>query len=265
MSETNTNNVVFYGEPASVFALYQAIGKAQSEFKDIPKNKAGQFGNQKFDYAPYHVIRKCILPALTENGVAIMQPTHTEGEKVAVTLIVSGHGAAISSTIVFDKNQTGTDRFTKEVKFDVQLFGREHTYWRRYQLQSFFCLEGDKDADDPSEAVPNEPKPEASKRVATEKAAERKADAVVAEAKKPDNAGKASVERTAVNSGDSRSINEKLMDAKKQLKWEMSDFDAFCHENITSFPGFISALKMTSEEKLTLYNLLVETKGVAPY
>ncbi len=261
----NDGNIKYYGQPEDMFKLYQAIGKAQSEFLPLPKKQAGQYGNQKFDYAPYHVIRKCILPALTANGVSVMQPTHSENGQVAVTLIVSGHGAAINSTILFEKNQTGQDRFTKEVKFDVQLFGREHTYWRRYQLQSFFCLEGDKDADDLVEDVPTETKHQASKPAAARAPAESKANVVVAAPTKPvDVAAPGAKGQTVTEklSSDTRSVNQKLTDAMKALKWSMDDFSKLINDNLDRFPGYLGdVLKMTSDEKNTLYSILVE-KGL---
>lgn len=265
-----TTSLLTYGDMLAVFKLYDAIGKASAEFADVPKNTAGQYGNQKFSYAPYHVLRKCIVPALTKYGVSVMQPTHTEGDKVAVTLIVSGHDAAISSTILFKADQTGKDRYSQEVKFDVQLFGREHTYWRRYQLQSFFCLEGDKDADDPPDTVVSAPSTGTGARMDTGVSASKgpvskPIVATGAGAESPKES-KASVAGNTVADSDKRSVNEKLLDAKKQLNWEIpKDFDAFAKEHIEEFPDYVTATKMTNEHKTTMWRLLVEHKGVAPF
>ena len=178
---------------------------------------------------------------------------------------------------MFDCNQSGVDRFTKEVKFDVQLFGREHTYWRGYQLQSFFCLEGDKDADDPIEA----PKPEhknleTSAPIAAKKPVNQKPVETSTEEKQPDAAPvrdeAAVVERaeTSVpnhrNEADKRTANERLLDAKKQLNWEIpKDFDTFAKEHIDKFPGYVTATKMSNDQKEVMWNLLVEYKNVIPF
>jgi len=266
-----TDNLQSFGEQENVFKLYEAIGKAQSEFADLPKQTAGQYGNQKFNYAAYHTIRKCILPALTKYGITFIQPTHSEGDKTAVTLVVSGHGAAVTSTIVFDKNQTGKDRFTQEVKFDVQLWGREHTYWRRYQLQSFFAMEGDKDADDLPEVAPVVAKPE-DKPVKQTVKAEKPADKPVVEpAKAAEQSDAAPVRAEAAKPAEGKNINprtanERLLDAKKQLNWEIPrDFDIFAKEHIDQLPGYVTATKMTNDQKQIMWNLLVEFKGVAPF
>jgi hypothetical protein len=277
-------NLRVFGEE-NVGKLYEAIGRASAAFQPVPKNQAGQYGNQKFSYAPYHVLRKCILPSLTANGVSIMQPLHREGNRVASTLIVAGHGAAISSTVTFDLNHESIDRFTKEKKFDVQLFGKDHTYWRRYQLQAFFCLEGDADAADPDDIAPPKPENRDAESAAARpdsngsKAKDQSSPANVQPAKRADDApvddkggsekptgnGSVDAQKQPVKSGDARTLNDKLLEAMKQLKWTMKDLDAFARENIESFPGFVQATKMTDNQKLTMWNLLVESKGVVPF
>jgi hypothetical protein len=225
------------------------------------------------------------LPSLTANGVSIMQPLHREGNRVASTLIVAGHGAAISSTVTFDLNHESIDRFTKEKKFDVQLFGKDHTYWRRYQLQAFFCLEGDADAADPDDIAPPKPENRDAESAAARpdsngsKAKDQSSPANVQPAKRADDApvddkggsekptgnGSVDAQKQPVKSGDARTLNDKLLEAMKQLKWTMKDLDAFARENIESFPGFVQATKMTDNQKLTMWNLLVESKGVVPF
>lgn len=120
------------GDPTK---LYEALAKAQGEFPDIPRLSEGQAGSRKFGYAGYATIMKCVRPALTKHGIAILQPLHSR-ESPVTTTILAGHGASIISSLSFPQQK------------DPQDFGKHHTYYRRYQLQSMLGLEGDKDADE---------------------------------------------------------------------------------------------------------------------
>jgi hypothetical protein len=227
--------------------LFDAIGRASAKFQPLPKNKSGQYGHQKFDYAPYHTVRKCILSHLLAEGVSIAQPIHSESSKAAVTLVVCGHGCTVTSTLKFDMNPKCQD------------FGKESTYYRRYQLQSFFCLEGDKDADDLEDPVSE------VKEIPVEKVvAKREEPATVTEpvkgSDKPRNAD-IPVKKTQVPS----SINDALIGAMKQLGWSMDDMNAFCREYPQHFPNFVKATALSEVGKATLLTLLGEHKGVATF
>lgn len=266
----NMNNLNTFGEMESLCKLYEAIGKASASFRDIPKTKKGYYGKRTFDYAPYHVIRKVIVAALAEQGVSFMQPQHTEGEHEALTLIVAGHGAVVASTILYKKDQKDQDG-----NFSIQDFGADVTYYRRYQLQSFFCLEGDADADD-LESVENikDKNPVVSSPVAAKgQVADKKTPPV--SAARPSSAAnepEAAMSYTATQPKappkpvNPVSVNERLMDAKKQLNWKLpDDFDAFAKEHMEKFPGYVTATKMTNDQKETMWGLLVELKGVVPF
>src|SRR5687767_6917774 len=127
-------------EPGAINKLYDAIGRASAVFPDLPRTATGRIGKngeRSFQYAPYHKVVKCIRGTLADNGVSFMQPIHTEEDgKVSITLLVCGHGAAITSTLKFVQSN------------DPKVFGADTTYHKRYQLTSFFGLEGDPDADD---------------------------------------------------------------------------------------------------------------------
>ena len=227
--------------------LFDAIGKASKKFQPLPKNKPGQYGNQKFDYAPYHTIRKCILNHLLDEGVTFIQPIHSEGTSCAVTLIVSGHGSLIQTTLKFEMNSKPQD------------FGKESTYYRRYQLQSFFCLEGDKDADDLEDPVSE------VKEIPIEKVvAKREEPATVNESVKGSDKPRDSntpAKKTEVP----KSINDALIGAMKQLGWTMEDMNAFCREFPQHFPNFVKATALSEVGKATLLTLLGEHKKVAPF
>lgn len=243
-------NVKFVGDPTK---LLEAIGKASEKFLAVPKSSDGQIGTQRFKYAPYHMVMRCVRPALAEQGVTITQPLSTNDGKAVSTLMVSGHGAIIMSIFEF----TGKyEKLTKDGRSfeDPQEFGKNSTYYRRYQLQSFFGLEGDKDADDPDTDV--EPV------VAKAKVEPKSQPVRVQEA--PTNGVKAepvAAQEVKATAKDVRSVNSKLSDAMKQLNWKMTDMDEFA-----ASVGFQTpAIKLPDAQKSDLFNKLVEQKGVAPF
>lgn len=247
-------------EPGNLVNLYAAIGKAAAVFPDLPKTATGQAGTRKFQYAPYHKVVACIKKPLTDNGVWFVQPLHTEDNGiVSITLLVFGHGGTIASTLKFKQNE------------DPKVFGADCTYHKRYQLNSFFGLEGDPDADDYDSSVV-----ETTAKVSKPVQAESKpAEKPTAKSMEVANEVKTKDVKVATESSetpkasevqkDIRPIGQKLTDAMKQLVWKMEDFDAFCKEHSSEFPGFISAAKLPPEGKQKLYDMLVLHKGVAPF
>jgi hypothetical protein len=266
MSENVSDNLFVMGDPV---ALYAAIAKASVNFDDVPKPKAGQIGNQKFVYAPYHVIRKCILKHLAAEGVGMVQPMHTVGDKAAVSLIVSGHGAAITSRMVFPLDT------------NVQIFGKESTYFRRYQLQAFFCLEGEKDADDPDDVAENPAKvvktngpsgKQADKpAVQSDSSASKSGKPDVVETKAAPVAEPSVAKEESAKAVEAKpeskvlSPNDRLMSAKAQLGWKFEQFDEYCQKNIEKFPGFVACSKMTNDLKVKLHEMLVAEFSLAPF
>lgn len=247
--------------PGNINALYEAIGKASAAFPALPRTAKGMISNTRsFQYAPYHKVVECIKPSLTSNGLGFIQPIHTEVDGyVSITLVVFGHGGTIASTLKFKQDT------------DPKVFGANCTYHKRYQLTSFFGLEGDPDADDfdnsvvettakISKTVPVESKPAAKP--------ETKALEGSNEGQAKDTTAAAAVSETPKTSKvqqDTRSIGAKLTDAMKQLIWKMEDFDAFCKQYPEDFPGFISASKLSPDGKQKLYDMLVLHKSVAPF
>lgn len=254
-------------QPGNLVNLYDAIGKASAAFPDLPRTATGMISKErKFQYAPYHKVVRCIKPCLSENGVGFVQPIHTETEgTVSITLLVFGHGGTIASTLKFKQNT------------DPKVFGADCTYHKRYQLTSFFGLEGDPDADDFEDSVV-ERKVEVAKVVQTQSkgtddsknvSLETKQETAVTNGKAKDSDNPPA--QTNTNSAtsevqkDTRPISAKLTDAMKQLVWKMEDFDKFCKEHTSEFPGFISASKLAPEGKQKLFDMLVLHKGVSPF
>lgn len=244
-----------FEDGALISKLYEAIGKASVNFPPLPRTATGSVGKGRdFKYAPYHKVVQCIKTPLAEQGVNFIQVLHNEGEdKASLTLVVSGHGAAIESTLTFKQDT------------EIKDFGADITYHKRYQLTSFFCLEGDPDADDFEDGVVERKTLSIEKKTESKSAENDKADVVAAkqETKKVD----VSVAETAksVAKVDDRTAQEKLTDAMKQLVWKMSDFDNFCKQHPEEFPDFHGASRLPPYKMHRLYELLVLHKGVTPF
>lgn len=256
MSERRPSLQFMFGDSDqnALVKLYDAIGAASVEFPPLPRTATGQVGkDRKFKYAPYHKVVQCIKRPLAEKGVSFIQPIHTEQDgKVSVTLIVTGHGAAIESTLVFKQDS------------DPKVLGADITYHKRYQLTSFFGLEGDPDADDFEDDVIERKAVVVEKPVAAKPAEADKAEVVASKPEAAKVESKTEPSAEAAMKADKRPIGEKLTDAMKQLVWKMKDFDAFCKEHREEFPDFVSAARLPPEKQQRLYELLVLHKGVVP-
>jgi hypothetical protein len=235
----------FQGETSK---LFDAIGTAMSAFKPLPRTATGSIAKgHTFQYAPLRKVVECIKTDLAKNSVSFMQALHTDGSNCAVTLIVAGHGASITSTFCFPASN------------DPKKFGADSTYYRRYQLTSFFGLEGDPDADDFEDPVSSVQEIPVEKVVA-----KREEPATVTEPVKGGDKPRDSnppAKKTEVP----KNINDALMSAKAQLGWNMDNINDFCREFPQHFPNFVSATKLNEVGKATLLTLLGEHKKVAPF
>lgn len=122
----------------AVEELFSAIGACQSEFPALPKSAKGQAGGGRFNYVPLDQVIEGMKPQLKEYGVSYSQLLHSEDKESALTLVVAGHGALVSTTFKFARDRNPQDA------------GKQVTYYRRYQLLSFFGIVGDQDADSDS-------------------------------------------------------------------------------------------------------------------
>lgn len=138
--------------------LSGALAKAQGEFhavlKDLTatvKTKSG--GEYKYQYADLGSVLEAIRKPLSENGLAVMQPVETSGEKVRVTTILSHEsGEWISSSLVFTVEVNGNNPF-------IQSSGSAMTYGRRYGLSGLLSIATE--ADDGGNGAGNaRPKPQ---------------------------------------------------------------------------------------------------------
>ena len=277
MIEIGVDTLRIEGEPTK---LYEALAKAQSEFAPVPKLDLGQVGkDRKFKYAGYATLMKCVRPALTANGIALLQPLHFRGGMAVSTTILAGHGASIQTSFCFSAEYRRKDKYNEGVYTDdCQEFGRAHTYYRRYQLQSILGIEGDDDADSLPEVRAQFSEP--ARDAITGDAAPKQlpaADKKVASAPKANGAAVApkpvaavqptlpSVEPSAaIPEHGADKLKELITSAMKQLGWKMIKLREFYEQHVDPEP-FASADTMPLEKMRLLHARLVEKHNIAPF
>lgn len=120
-----------------------ALIKAQQEMGTALKGASNPFFKSK--YADLNSIREACIPALNNNGIAVLQPiVHIDGKNFVKTLLLHESGESIEglTEIIYSKQN------------DAQAQGSGITYARRYGLQSL-CNVGAED-DDGNAASKNE-------------------------------------------------------------------------------------------------------------
>jgi hypothetical protein len=279
--EIELDTLKIKGDPTK---LYEALAKAQSDFKPVPRSNTGQVGMNKFKYAGYASIMRCVRPALSANGITLLQPLHWREHLAITTTILAGHGASIQTSFAFDAE------FKKKLKdgtviTDPQEFGRHHTYYRRYQLQSMLGIEGDADADDlpdVNEERESTQYQEPEKKAPKERAsAEQKSAPVVetqtsssAEPSEPTTNGKSNGKHKLTDKvtplaqvaaeTTTKTINELITSGMKELTWGVDDVREFFKEHVDP-AGFTKTSNLTIEQKQSLFKKMVEVKNVTPF
>lgn len=125
-------------------ALFSALAKAQGEFKPIEKNREVEItmrsgGKFKFRYADLEEILSKTRPALSANGLALiqrMEPTES-GSLVHCDLMHAAGGILSSSHLL-----------PKHADDDIKGFGALITYHRRYLVTAMLGVAADDDLDE---------------------------------------------------------------------------------------------------------------------
>lgn len=117
--------------------LATLLAEAQAEMPNPKKNREGQKGYQKYNYATLDAVVDIIKKPLNSRGIFLTQPcerTH-DGNMRVQTVVLYG-----SERLVLD---------TKPYEYDSdpQEFGKRETYARRYSLLTSFGLAGEDDTD----------------------------------------------------------------------------------------------------------------------
>lgn len=119
----------------SIAALSAALAAAQGEITGASKDALNPHFKTK--YADLAAVWDACRPALSKNGIAVMQPVSVEGALVKViTLLSHGSGEWISETLVLEARDASP-----------QSVGSACTYGRRYGLSSMVGVAPDDDDD----------------------------------------------------------------------------------------------------------------------
>jgi len=136
--------------------LVTALAKAQSEFPAIVKShsakvkmKAG--GEYSYTYANLADTLAAVVPVLTANGIALLQPIQTTATGVEIGTVLLGHGDRIASSMPLDI-----------ARLAPQEIGSLISYYRRYLLTSLLALAVDDDDGKAATTARRKPAPRAA-------------------------------------------------------------------------------------------------------
>ena len=137
-------------EPDLMAPLFEALAKAQAEFKSVTATSRVTFKNVDFKFAPLSEILGAVRPALNKYGLTLTQQTkhipfgNANGIKVVTTLLhESGVSYDIESVPVFYNVN------------DIKNLGAQVTYLRRYEVKTLLGIEADSEELD-MDNVPNQ-------------------------------------------------------------------------------------------------------------
>lgn len=120
--------------------LAAALAKAQAKFPTIPKDKVATIispkGSYRYKYADLADVLSAIRPALTDNGLAVVQTVEIleKGYRLD-TQLLHASGQFLGSSVLLDRWP------------DPKQYGIEMSYMRRYQLCALVGVASDDDTD----------------------------------------------------------------------------------------------------------------------
>jgi hypothetical protein len=125
----------------SINEIAAALAKAQGAMKNAALNKVNPHFKSK--YADLAGIRDTVTPALTANGIAVVQVL---GDGLVYTRLLHSSGQWIESACPIPVGQT------------MQAMGSAITYARRYSLSAICNIAADEDDDANAASTPSTPK-----------------------------------------------------------------------------------------------------------
>jgi hypothetical protein len=149
MNETTTPH--FRNRSNDVAKIAAALSSAQKAFAPIPKDREVTVqtqtgGSYKFKYATFDAIRTATMPALCEQGLAIVQAMVEYGQGYAVeTTLYHSSGEWLSN--VTPMFVSGRTKDGKTYPPTNQELGSAQSYARRYGFSALLCITADEDDD----------------------------------------------------------------------------------------------------------------------
>ena len=117
--------------------FYELLAKVQAEIEMPKLSKPSVFGK----YADLTECLNAVKPALNNNGFTLLQPfEHTESGMLLKTIIIHSSGAKIESAALIPYPASGDSK-------NIQRFGGNITYLRRYSICSLLGIAGEEDLD----------------------------------------------------------------------------------------------------------------------
>jgi hypothetical protein len=127
--------------------LYEALAKAQAEFKIAEHDKKGQ----RNTYASPSALLNAVKPALNKYGLAIAQPiVWINNQRMLLTHLSHSSGQFMEGSVPLQVAKESA------IKDDNQAFGATHSYQMRYCLRSFLGISTG-DEEDLDDIVPQKP------------------------------------------------------------------------------------------------------------
>lgn len=120
---------------AEIDKITQAVFNVQGDLKPIGRSKVVKTGKYEFRYAPLDSIMDYLTPLMQRNGLVLMQAVDAE---TLTTRIMHTSGQWIESETHLNRDHA-----------NMQGFGGEVTYKRRYALSSLLGIVSDDDNDAP--------------------------------------------------------------------------------------------------------------------
>lgn len=127
--------------------LVGALAKAQGEFGKVLKDITAKIqtkngGSYSYQYADLASVLEAIRKPLADHGLAVMQPTSCNGDRVSITTILSHEsGEWISSSLVLPVEPNN------DKQPFVQAVGSTLTYGKRYALCGLLGISSEADDD----------------------------------------------------------------------------------------------------------------------
>lgn len=126
-------------------SIAEALAAAQLEITDPAKDSINPHFRSR--YADLATVLKTVRPVLAKHGIALVQCTQVDGERLVLVTRLMWRGEEIESTYPVEP-----------VKRDPQGYGSALTYARRYALQALVGVAADEDDDgNAASAAPSKP------------------------------------------------------------------------------------------------------------
>lgn len=132
-------------------SLSTLLAEAQAEMPNPKKNREGQKGYQKYNYATLDTVIDIIKKPLNSRGIFLTQPCEKTDDGTM----------RVRTVVMYGSERLVLDTKPYEYDSDPQEFGKRETYARRYSLLTAFGLAGEDDTDGDTGPAKVAPKPAA--------------------------------------------------------------------------------------------------------